>query len=418
MTDIHATHEPNILIVDDDAGAIQVLGRMLAGFGRLRFAMRGEHALNLAREAVPDLMLLDEGMPGLSGFDICRAMKADPALVHVPVIFITSFGQPDFEVQALRLGAVDFIVKPLVGEHVQARVRARLRDSAMLRRARSGSEVVWIPAAAPTRALVVDADPDAAQETRVALEPMAASVQLASRGTDALRVMAAESINLVLLDAQLPDIDGFEVLQRIRSDAALRHIAVVFVTRPTDAASEARALDLGAADFIAKPYVATVLQARVRGVLRVQRHADAAQRAQREQWQRLGESRVADIVAAAADAIVSLDATGHIVLINAAACRLLGVTPEQALGAAAQQRVPFIDTLLARAAADPAALDHETLVLVQADGRSSAVEASLSCVGEGAEQITTLMLRDVTQRSRLVRACADTGGHRPPESRA
>ena len=276
MTEIHAAHEPTILIVDDDAGAIQVLGRMLAGFGRLRFATRGEDALSLSRQAVPDLVLLDEGMPGLSGFDVCRAMKADPALAHVPVIFITSFNHPDFEAQALRLGAVDFITKPCVAD---------------------------------------------------------------------------------------------------------------------------------------------VLQARVRRALRLQPHADAALRAQREQWQPLGNGRVADIVAAAADAVVSLDAAGRIVLINAAACRLLGVSPEQALGAPARQRLPFLDTLLVRAATDPAALDRETWTLAQADGRARAVEASLSSRGEGAQQITTLMLREVTQRFRLAPARADAPGQYPPELR-
>lgn len=392
--------EPSILIVDDDSGAIQVLGRMLAGMGRLRFAIRGEEALSMAREAVPDLMLLDEGMPGLSGFDVCRAMKADPRLVAVPVIFITSFREPAFEVQALRLGAVDFIAKPLVAEHVQARVHARLRDAARLRRACSGIDVVWLPAAAPIRALIVDADADAAESARATLAPLVTSIQHVSRSADALRLMAAESINLVLLDAQMPDIGGFEVLQRMRQDSVLRHIAVVFMGRRADEFDEARVLDMGAADVVAKPCAAAVLEARVRGVLRLQRHTDAALHVRRERWQRLGASRVLDLVEELPSAIVCLDASARIVLINAAACGLLGVVDEQVIGALARAVLPQIDTLLG--ATDPAlsCADPQRVAHLRADGRSITIEVSLSRQGEGADRLTTLMLREVTGSGR------------------
>jgi DNA-binding response OmpR family regulator len=389
--------QPSILIVDDDAGAIQVLGRMLAGVGRLRFATRGEDALSLAREEVPDLVLLDEGMPGLSGFDVCRAMKADPVLVQVPVIFITSFGEPAFEVQALRLGAVDFILKPLVPEHVRARARARLRDAANLRRARSGSDVVWIPAAAPTRALIVDADANGAQMAHATLAPLVTSVQHVSRSADALRIMADESINLVLLDAQMPDIGGFEVLQRLRADPALRHIAVVFVGRRSDETSEARALDLGAADFIGKPFSPAVLEARVRGVLRLQRQSDAALRARRERWQRLGAQRVLDIVDELPAAIVCLDASARVALINAAACRLLGVVDEQVLGLPARQLLPQVDALLGAWAADPTSGQRRRLEKGLPGARAGALEVLLSQQGEGVDQVTTLLLFEATR---------------------
>ena len=387
--------EPSILIVDDDTGVIQVLGRMLAGVGRLRFATGGEDALRMARESAPDLVLLDDGMPGLSGFDVCRAMKADPLLVHVPVIFITSHSEPAFEAQALRLGAVDFIAKPLVAEHVRSRVRARLRDDAQLRRLRAGSDVVWIPAAAPTRALIVDADVCAAQAARRTLEPMVASVHHVSRGAEALRLMVAESINLVLLDAQMPDIDGFDVLQRMRADPALRDIAVVFISRLADEAGEARALDLGAADVMAKPFSAAVLEARVRSVLRLQRQADAALRARRERWQRLGAPRVLDLVEALPTAIVCLDAAARIVLINAAACRLLGVVDEQVLGTPVGPWLPQIDAL---PGAQPTATPdvHHGQLQRQVDGRPHTIEVSLSRLGEDIDQLTTLVLREVT----------------------
>jgi diguanylate cyclase (GGDEF)-like protein len=121
----------SILLVDDDPGAIQLMGRILAAVGKLRFATNGKDALRLARDAAPDLILLDAEMPGMSGFELLKALKAEPFLAHVPVIFITSHNQAGFEVSALDMGAADFIAKPLKSSRVLARVRTQLRVKRM-----------------------------------------------------------------------------------------------------------------------------------------------------------------------------------------------------------------------------------------------------------------------------------------------
>ena len=120
-------NDDNILLVDDDPGAIQVLGRILSGSGNLRFATSGEDGLRLARESAPDLILLDAEMPGMSGFQVCKALKADPALADVPVIFVTGHSASTFEVAGFELGAADFIAKPVVPPLFLARVKTQLR---------------------------------------------------------------------------------------------------------------------------------------------------------------------------------------------------------------------------------------------------------------------------------------------------
>lgn len=119
--------EHNILLVDDDPGLIRVMARMLAGLGQFRFATHGEAAMQQARDWQPDLMILDAEMPGMSGFQVCEAMKADPALRDVPIIFVTSHTDHDFEVKGLELGAADFIAKPVNEALVVARVKTQLR---------------------------------------------------------------------------------------------------------------------------------------------------------------------------------------------------------------------------------------------------------------------------------------------------
>jgi diguanylate cyclase (GGDEF)-like protein len=121
----------DILLVDDDPGSIQLMSRMLQGVGSLRFATNGTDALRLAKEATPDLMLLDAEMPGMSGFDICRALKSDPMLADVSVIFVTCHSEPAFEVQGFALGAADFIAKPVSAPLLVARVETQLRVKRM-----------------------------------------------------------------------------------------------------------------------------------------------------------------------------------------------------------------------------------------------------------------------------------------------
>ena len=117
----------NILLVDDDPTVIHALGRILSSTADLRFATSGEAALRLAQAAPPDLILLDAEMPGMSGFDVCRRLKADPQLTDVPVIFVTRFDTPASEVAGLDLGAADYIAKPVNARLVLARVKTQLR---------------------------------------------------------------------------------------------------------------------------------------------------------------------------------------------------------------------------------------------------------------------------------------------------
>lgn len=117
----------DILLVDDDPGTIQLLARMLAGTGRLRFATNGETALRMARESAPDLMLLDAEMPGMSGFQVCQTLKKDPALADISVMFVTSHSATDFEITGFEIGAVDFIAKPISEPLLLARIKTQLR---------------------------------------------------------------------------------------------------------------------------------------------------------------------------------------------------------------------------------------------------------------------------------------------------
>lgn len=131
----------NLLLVDDDPHCIAYMHKILADFGQVRFATTARDALRLARQDVPDLILLDIEMPDGSGFDLCTQFKHDPLLADIPIIFITSHDSTEQEVTGLNLGAADFISKPPRAPLVMARVRTQLRMKQMADELRQAAHI-------------------------------------------------------------------------------------------------------------------------------------------------------------------------------------------------------------------------------------------------------------------------------------
>lgn len=115
-----------ILVVDDEPTNLQLLRYILEEKYRLMFATDGAKALQLAREQHPDLILMDIMMPVMNGYDTVRALKADPATRHIPVIFVTAMSEVEDEALGFEIGAVDYLTKPVSPPIVLARVRTHL----------------------------------------------------------------------------------------------------------------------------------------------------------------------------------------------------------------------------------------------------------------------------------------------------
>src|SRR5271170_7912881 len=115
-----------ILIVDDDPVMVRVLARILAPMGEILFATDGESALRMVRERSPDAVLLDVEMPGMSGFEVCEAIKADPSNADLPILFVSGHTDIETETKGLEVGAVDYIMKPPSPPIVRARMRTQL----------------------------------------------------------------------------------------------------------------------------------------------------------------------------------------------------------------------------------------------------------------------------------------------------
>lgn len=129
--DFTAQAKPVVLVVDDSPDILLLISNLLKDRYRVKLASSGEKGLQLVQAGTkPDLILLDIMMPGMSGHDVCAALKRDPATWDIPIIFLTAMSSVADEEAGLRMGAADYITKPISPPIVLARVDTQLKIKA------------------------------------------------------------------------------------------------------------------------------------------------------------------------------------------------------------------------------------------------------------------------------------------------
>jgi diguanylate cyclase (GGDEF)-like protein len=267
-----ASERPRILIVDDVHENLHALMNILRDEYAITAATSGEKAIELARRRPPpDLILLDIKMPGMDGYSVLAALKTEPATAEIPVIFVTALAEAADEARGLALGAADYITKPVNPELLKTRVRNQIE----LRRYRQHPVLFDISAHAdpahPPSLLVVDDIPENIHGLLEALKDEY-RIMVACNGAQALdAVQGAAPPDLVLLDIMMPGIDGYEVCRRIKATSLGNRIPIIFVTVIDETADKVRGLELGAADYITKPFDIDEVRARIRTHLELAR---------------------------------------------------------------------------------------------------------------------------------------------------
>ncbi|QFZ86116.1 response regulator [Variovorax paradoxus] len=136
------SERPVVLVVDDAPSSLGMLCDTLEASGyTVLVAADGESALQRLELVVPDAILLDGLMPGLSGFETCRRIKANAALAHIPVLFMTGLSETAHVVEGFECGGVDYVVKPIRAQEVLARLHTHTRNARITRMARDAVDV-------------------------------------------------------------------------------------------------------------------------------------------------------------------------------------------------------------------------------------------------------------------------------------
>ena len=198
-----------VLVIDDELDSRTLLTHAVEEFGcQSLAASSGEQGLRLAREFRPHLITVDLMMPGLDGWQVIRAIKADPELRNIPVVVVSIVAG---ENRGRILGAVEVLQKPFT--------RAELLT--VLRRC--------LPSTRP-RLLIVDDEEDARRVLAAHLEDECCEFRTASNGREALEIMESFPPDLILLDLMMPVMDGMTFLNQIRSTPRFQFLPVVVVT--------------------------------------------------------------------------------------------------------------------------------------------------------------------------------------------
>ncbi len=119
-----------VLVVDDSADALSLIHDTLEDAHMdVLVALEGKQALTIAKRIRPDIILMDAIMPNMDGFEACKALKADPALANIPVIFMTGLNHTDDIVRGLEAGGVDYLTKPIQPNELIARMKVHLSNA-------------------------------------------------------------------------------------------------------------------------------------------------------------------------------------------------------------------------------------------------------------------------------------------------
>ena len=195
-----------ILIVDDEQDVLEFLGNILkrANFEVVCTAL-GKEALGLARNLKPELILLDFVLTDIDGAQVCRSLKESEDTRNIPVIMMTGFGTDSARVKFRDSGADDFINKPFQAKDLLEKIKAVLRSKELF--LVRGEKI-----------LLVDANPDFLSKIKLRLEKNGYEVITAVNGKEALDQLNRENPGVVLLDIMIPELDGLQLLERIRKE--------------------------------------------------------------------------------------------------------------------------------------------------------------------------------------------------------
>jgi PAS domain S-box-containing protein len=253
--------------------------------------------------------------------------------------------------------------------------------------------------AVKSKILLVDDTPENLISLEAALDSLGADLVSANSGREALRFLLEDNFAAILLDVKMPDMDGFETAELIRSRPRSRHTPILFLTGYRNEEHLFRGYDLGAVDFLFKPIVPEVLRSKVAVFIELSRNAEllrrqAAALAEQTAALRKTERQFRALLEAAPDAMVICQEDGQMVLVNSRTESIFGYSRDELLGRHITLLVPDWKY------EHPYTAPFE-LRAVRHDGRSFPVEISLSPLEIDDDLLVTTALRDITERIRV-----------------
>ncbi|MGH9455713.1 MAG: response regulator, partial [Terriglobia bacterium] len=261
-----------VLIVDDNATNLRILAETVARWGmRPSTAADGPEALRMLEQAEESgepfkLILTDAQMPEMDGFTLAERVKQHKRLARSAVIMLTSSGQRGDAARCRRAGVAAYLTKPTRQSEVR---EAILRALGQVSRAAPATNAPLITrhslrdgaSPSPLRILLAEDNPVNQHLAQRLLEKRRHAVTLANNGREALAVLALQTFDVVLMDVQMPEMDGFEATAAIREmeKKTGEHLPIIAMTAHAMKGDEERCLQAGMDSYVAKPIQAQQL---------------------------------------------------------------------------------------------------------------------------------------------------------------
>ncbi len=222
---------PTVLVIDDDPMVRELLERTLTDADlHVYTAANGQEGIEYARALRPNIITLDVMMPGMDGWQVLTTLKADPEIAHIPVIMLTLLEEKS---QGFTLGATDYLNKPIQRTQLFEAIERHLETA---HQESDGKQ------SQPSLLVVEDDDATREMLCRI-LEGAGWRVREADNGRTAIFRLVEERPALILLDLMMPEIDGFELIEMLRTNPQWRSIPVVVITAMELTSAERARLD-------------------------------------------------------------------------------------------------------------------------------------------------------------------------------
>jgi CheY-like chemotaxis protein len=238
------------LVIEDSPSAADQLARYFSELGvRSSIVMQGSQAIVQALELHPQVIVLDILLPDRSGWDVLQALKSDPRTAHIPIVIISVV---DEKLQGQNMGAAAYMVKPISRKQFQAALYSVFPDKSTTAPHLSAPSR---PATSTDAALILiaeDNEDNIGMLSEYLLNKGYRCI-VARNGTEAIERARTAHPDVILMDVQMPVMDGLEATRHIRQTADLAHVPIIALTALAMPGDRERCLASGANDYLSKP---------------------------------------------------------------------------------------------------------------------------------------------------------------------
>jgi two-component system, cell cycle response regulator len=268
-----------ILVIEDNKTNRELMVYLLNAFGYSTCeAENGRRGLEMVRERLPRLVICDVQVPELDGYGIIRELKLDETLRRIPVVAVTALAMVGDRDRILAAGFDGYVAKPIAPETFVDELEKFLPVEKRVARDTIATPALNLPAATPDKpsprksrgtVLVVDDIPENLEFARSTLEPSGYTVFTADNVESALELLRKKKPDVLLCDLHMQPQDGFDLLDRTKTDPDLRRVPVAIISSTSTEVSDAlECLERGAAHFIRRPIEPEMLLAEIDKMMR------------------------------------------------------------------------------------------------------------------------------------------------------